>query len=57
MNFNINDVPDFIYDDDEILLEICDKLLNMYNLVYNELQRRKLQELHSFVMGRYGEYQ
>lgn len=51
MNFNIDDVPDFIYDDDKILLEICDKLLNMYNLVYNELQRRKLQELNSFVEG------
>ena len=51
MNFNIDDVPDFIYDDDKILLEICDKLLNMYNLVYEELQKRKLQELKSFVEG------
>lgn len=42
---------DYSQESNESLMELCDNLAEMHAQVYEELQKRKLQELHSFVMG------
>lgn len=42
---------DYSRETDESLIELCTNLAEMHARVYEELQRRKFHELHSFVMG------
>ena len=42
---------DYSRESNESLMELCTFLENKHAQVYEELQKRKLQELHSFVMG------
>ena len=42
---------DFSHESDESLIELCASLAEMRAQVYEELQKRKLQELNSFVEG------
>ena len=42
---------DYYHESDESLIELCTSLAEMHAQVYEELQKRKLQELNSFVEG------
>ena len=42
---------DYSHESNESLIELCTNLAEMHAQVYEELQKRKFQELHSFVMG------
>ena len=42
---------DYSHESNESLIELCTSLAEMHAQVYKELQKRKIQELHSFVMG------
>lgn len=42
---------DYSRESNESLMELCVTLEEMHTQVYKELQKRKIQELHSFVMG------
>ena len=42
---------DYSRETNESLMELCANLAEMHAQVYEELQNRKLQDLHSFVMG------
>lgn len=42
---------DYSCESTESLMELCTTLEEMHAQVYEELQKRKLQELHSFVEG------